>query len=214
MPELVKWKDGVVKKLNTGVAALLKRAKVRVVEGWATFSDAKTCTVRRSDHHGRARHPRQRLKARRAAVPALRRQCDLVDRGARTQGTAQEARRRGRGLYRPRTRHRLPQVRKRGDGGRGAGSHPAALRCGTGRARGEVAEDERRDLASGRQGQRRGRARPHLRDHGRQNRRRFPPTRSSSPSAASRTPKAGASRPWRSTWTGASSRSTTSAAPR
>jgi len=45
MPELVRWKEGVVKKLNTGVAALLKRAKVRVVEGWAKFSDAKTCTV-------------------------------------------------------------------------------------------------------------------------------------------------------------------------
>jgi dihydrolipoamide dehydrogenase len=49
MPELVKWKDGVVKKLNTGVAALLKRAKVRVIEGWATFSDAKTCTVKTKD---------------------------------------------------------------------------------------------------------------------------------------------------------------------
>jgi dihydrolipoamide dehydrogenase len=45
MPELVKWKDGVVKKLNTGVAALLKRAKVRVIQGWAEFSDAKTCHV-------------------------------------------------------------------------------------------------------------------------------------------------------------------------
>lgn len=45
MPELVAWKDGVVKKLNTGVAALLKRAKVRVVQGWAVFSDAKTCKV-------------------------------------------------------------------------------------------------------------------------------------------------------------------------
>lgn len=45
MGELVAWKDGVVKKLNTGVAALLKRAKVRVVQGWAVFSDAKTCKV-------------------------------------------------------------------------------------------------------------------------------------------------------------------------
>lgn len=41
----VHWKDEVVGKLNTGVAGLLKRAKVRVVSGWATFSDAKTCTV-------------------------------------------------------------------------------------------------------------------------------------------------------------------------
>ena len=45
MPALVKWKEGIVRKLNTGVAALLKKAKVRVLEGWATFSDAKTCTV-------------------------------------------------------------------------------------------------------------------------------------------------------------------------
>jgi len=49
MAELVTWKDGVVKRLNTGVAALLKRAKVRVVEGWGTFSDAKTCTVETKD---------------------------------------------------------------------------------------------------------------------------------------------------------------------
>lgn len=49
MAELVKWKDGVVKKLNMGVTALLKRAKVRVVEGWAVFSDAKTCSVETKD---------------------------------------------------------------------------------------------------------------------------------------------------------------------
>jgi len=45
MAALVAWKETVVKKLNTGVAALLKRAKVRVVNGWGTFSDAKTCKV-------------------------------------------------------------------------------------------------------------------------------------------------------------------------
>ena len=44
MGETVEWKDGVVDKLNTGVAALLKRAKVRVVEGWAKFTDAKSCS--------------------------------------------------------------------------------------------------------------------------------------------------------------------------
>src|SRR6201986_2164412 len=47
--ETVKWKDGVVKKLNTGVAGLLKRSKVKVIEGWATFSDGKTCTVKTKD---------------------------------------------------------------------------------------------------------------------------------------------------------------------
>jgi dihydrolipoamide dehydrogenase len=41
----VAWKDGIVDRLSNGVAGLLKRAKVRVVEGWARFSDAKSCTV-------------------------------------------------------------------------------------------------------------------------------------------------------------------------
>ena len=45
----VAWKDGIVRKLNSGVAGLLKKAKVRVVNGWATFSDAKTCTVKTAD---------------------------------------------------------------------------------------------------------------------------------------------------------------------
>ncbi|HXZ03043.1 MAG TPA: dihydrolipoyl dehydrogenase [Stellaceae bacterium] len=45
MAELIKWKDGVVNKLNGGVATLLQHAKVRVIEGWAVFSDAKTCAV-------------------------------------------------------------------------------------------------------------------------------------------------------------------------
>jgi dihydrolipoamide dehydrogenase len=41
----VAWKDGIVDRLSTGVAGLLTRAKVRVVEGWAKFTDAKSCTV-------------------------------------------------------------------------------------------------------------------------------------------------------------------------
>ena len=40
------WKDGIVKRLNTGVAGLLKKAKVRVVEGWGTMRDGKTCIVK------------------------------------------------------------------------------------------------------------------------------------------------------------------------
>ncbi len=49
MAVTVGWKNGVVDKLNGGVQALLKRAKVRVVEGWATFTDAKTCRVGSGD---------------------------------------------------------------------------------------------------------------------------------------------------------------------
>lgn len=45
LSETIRWKAGIVDKLNSGVGALLKRAKVRVVSGWGTFSDAKTCTV-------------------------------------------------------------------------------------------------------------------------------------------------------------------------
>lgn len=42
---MVAWKDGIVDRLNGGVGALLKKAKVGAVSGRATFSDAKTCTV-------------------------------------------------------------------------------------------------------------------------------------------------------------------------
>lgn len=43
--ETVAWKDGIVKRLTGGVGGLLKRAKVRVLEGWGEFQDAKTCRV-------------------------------------------------------------------------------------------------------------------------------------------------------------------------
>jgi len=47
--ETIRWKDGVVDRLSAGVGALLKRAKVRVVPGWGTFVDAKTCMVTKAD---------------------------------------------------------------------------------------------------------------------------------------------------------------------
>lgn len=43
--ETVAWKEGIVDRLSGGVAGLLKRAKVKVVSGRATFSDAKSCSV-------------------------------------------------------------------------------------------------------------------------------------------------------------------------
>lgn len=43
------WKDGVVGKLTGGVAGLLRKAKVRVIEGKATFRDGKTVTVMKPD---------------------------------------------------------------------------------------------------------------------------------------------------------------------
>jgi dihydrolipoamide dehydrogenase len=41
----VEWKDGVVDRLNAGVAALLKRSGVRTVHGHAVMLDGKTCRV-------------------------------------------------------------------------------------------------------------------------------------------------------------------------
>ena len=46
MAETVRWKETIVDKMNHGVAGLLRKAKVQVVEGWAEFSDGKTCEVR------------------------------------------------------------------------------------------------------------------------------------------------------------------------
>lgn len=47
--ETIAWKEGIVDRLSGGVAGLLRKAKVRTVSGWATFSDAKTCTVETAD---------------------------------------------------------------------------------------------------------------------------------------------------------------------
>ncbi|NBB53116.1 dihydrolipoyl dehydrogenase [Rhizobium sp. CRIBSB] len=49
LSQTVAWKDGIVRKLNAGVGALLKKAKVKVIKGWAEFSDAKTCTVKTAE---------------------------------------------------------------------------------------------------------------------------------------------------------------------
>ena len=49
MAGLRAWKDGIVDRLSGGVAGLLKAAKVEHVQGWATFSTAKTCTVETED---------------------------------------------------------------------------------------------------------------------------------------------------------------------
>ena len=41
----VAWKDGIVKRLTQGVAALLKKQGVRVVHGWGQIVDGKTVDV-------------------------------------------------------------------------------------------------------------------------------------------------------------------------
>ncbi|MEM1088385.1 MAG: dihydrolipoyl dehydrogenase [Pseudomonadota bacterium] len=45
----ISWKDGIVKQLTGGVGGLLKKAGVRVVEGWAEFLDGKTVKVTGKD---------------------------------------------------------------------------------------------------------------------------------------------------------------------
>ena len=41
----IDWKDGIVGRLTSGVGALLKRYKVKIVHGHATMVDGKTCRV-------------------------------------------------------------------------------------------------------------------------------------------------------------------------
>ena len=45
MAGLCEHKDGIVDRLSSGVGSLLKAAGVQVISGWASFSNAKTCTV-------------------------------------------------------------------------------------------------------------------------------------------------------------------------
>ncbi|MCY1520692.1 Dihydrolipoyl dehydrogenase [compost metagenome] len=45
----VEWKDGIVDRLTTGVAALLKKHGVSVVHGWARIVDGKTVEVDLAD---------------------------------------------------------------------------------------------------------------------------------------------------------------------
>ncbi|MEQ8749400.1 MAG: FAD-dependent oxidoreductase, partial [Amphiplicatus sp.] len=49
LAKTVVWKDGIVKRLTTGVGGLLKKAKVKHVKGWAKFIDGKTVEVKTDD---------------------------------------------------------------------------------------------------------------------------------------------------------------------
>ncbi|MGA9869336.1 MAG: dihydrolipoyl dehydrogenase [Acetobacteraceae bacterium] len=72
-PKTIGWKDGIVDRLSGGVGGLLHRAKVRVLTGWATFSDAKTCTVRGGDGEEtiRAEHVILATGSESASLPGL-----------------------------------------------------------------------------------------------------------------------------------------------
>jgi dihydrolipoamide dehydrogenase len=45
LAKTVAWKEGIVGRLGSGVSALLKKAGVKVVEGWGKFRDGKTVEV-------------------------------------------------------------------------------------------------------------------------------------------------------------------------
>jgi len=45
LSQTIEWKDGIVSRLNSGVSGLLKRARVKMVGGWARFRDGKTVEV-------------------------------------------------------------------------------------------------------------------------------------------------------------------------
>ena len=46
MSVTIAWKDNIVKRLTGGVRGLLRKNKVRMIEGWATFLDGKTIEVK------------------------------------------------------------------------------------------------------------------------------------------------------------------------
>jgi dihydrolipoamide dehydrogenase len=68
----VEWKDGIVGRLNSGVAGLLKKAGVKSVQGQARFVDGKTVMVR-SDMGD------QRISARRIVIATGSRPIALPD---------------------------------------------------------------------------------------------------------------------------------------
>jgi dihydrolipoamide dehydrogenase len=68
----VEWKDGIVGRLNSGVAGLLKKAGVKSVQGQARFIDGKTVMVR-SDMGD------QRINARRIVIATGSRPIGLPD---------------------------------------------------------------------------------------------------------------------------------------
>ena len=67
------WKDGIVGRLTSGVSGLLKKAGVKVVEGWARFRDGKTVEVETeigsAGDPGRADRDRHRVRA--VELPSL-----------------------------------------------------------------------------------------------------------------------------------------------
>ena len=47
--QTVRWKDGIVNRLSGGVGALLRKAGVQVIKGWAHIEDGKTVRIEPAD---------------------------------------------------------------------------------------------------------------------------------------------------------------------
>ena len=47
--QTVRWKDGIVQRLTGGVGALLRKAGVKLLKGWAHIEDGKTVSVKMAD---------------------------------------------------------------------------------------------------------------------------------------------------------------------
>ncbi len=91
----VEWKDAIVDRLTSGVAALLKKHGVDVVQGWARILDGKTVEVELAGGGSQRIQCEHLLLAagseRRAAAPAAGRQGDLLHRGAGAQAACPSA---------------------------------------------------------------------------------------------------------------------------
>ena len=192
MAETVRWKEGITGKLNAGVTALLKRAKVRVVHGWAQFSDAKTCTVAGDKPVTiAAEHVILANGSLPVALPHLPFGGPVI---SSTEALSLDALPKklvvvGGGYIGLELGIAFRKMGAEVDRGRSARPHPAALRRRAGRAGAQMAGEARRVAASGRQGEVAGRAARRGaadRDNRRPARWTCRPTRSSSRSGASR----------------------------
>ena len=128
------WKDGIVGRLNSGVSALLKKAGVKIVEGWARFLDGKTVEVETEIGVQviRAEQVVIATGSKPVELPALPFGGPVISSTealSLTDGAAKSRRGRRR-LYRAGTGHRICQDGRRGDRRRGAAAHPAAIRRG------------------------------------------------------------------------------------
>ena len=125
------WKDGIVGRLNTGVAGLLKRAGVKVVEGWARFQDGKTVEVE-------TEIGQQTIRAQQVVIATGSSPIELpflpfggtvifLDRGAGADRGAGPARRHRGRLYRVGAGDRVCQAGRHGDRGGGRVADFAAI---------------------------------------------------------------------------------------